>query len=417
VAQQDINLGVAANDGTGDDYRSAFTKTQENFDELFLGFGAIPTRRVTINSLGDFPDPVAGIISLNQNTQYLIGDDIDMGANTLNLADGTAVSGIESIAVNLTYTGTGDMFTGTDVTMRINGLSIICATGRFLNWNDSLGKVLRINDCTIVCDRLALITGNGSSVRFTAASTSTITTSGFSFVGSFRIFLYETSLANVLAGDLIDLGVAVFDGINVQTITANLASGTTFLSGLSSSGNISTGGVGAVFSTTISGTGSALSGITVNDALWQFLLNDDIADTRPDGLLSLQSNTSDTIISAGGVYAIVAGVWTVERTSQFTGTSSGRLTYNGGKDATLPVSFALSVEPSSGTNKLISARYALNGVTVTNSTRTIQADAGSPIALGVVWQDVLSTSDFIEVFVTSDDGSDVLVSSAIARAN
>ena len=78
--------------------------------------------------------------------EYLIGNDIDIGVNTLDLKDGTAVTGIDSITVTLTYTGTGDMFTADDATARINNLKIVCASGRFINWNDTLSKVLRLID-------------------------------------------------------------------------------------------------------------------------------------------------------------------------------------------------------------------------------------------------------------------------------
>lgn len=37
MAQQDINFGAAANEGTGDPLRTAFEKTQDNFDELYAG--------------------------------------------------------------------------------------------------------------------------------------------------------------------------------------------------------------------------------------------------------------------------------------------------------------------------------------------------------------------------------------------
>jgi len=35
MAKQTINIGSAANDGTGDPLRTAFTKTNENFTELY----------------------------------------------------------------------------------------------------------------------------------------------------------------------------------------------------------------------------------------------------------------------------------------------------------------------------------------------------------------------------------------------
>ena len=36
MAKQTINIGVAVNDGTGDDLRTSFDKTNDNFDELYL---------------------------------------------------------------------------------------------------------------------------------------------------------------------------------------------------------------------------------------------------------------------------------------------------------------------------------------------------------------------------------------------
>ena len=35
MAKQTVNLGSSANDGTGDPLRTAFTKINENFDELY----------------------------------------------------------------------------------------------------------------------------------------------------------------------------------------------------------------------------------------------------------------------------------------------------------------------------------------------------------------------------------------------
>lgn len=39
MAKQTINIGTAANDGTGDSLRTAFQKAQSNFDELYTGAG------------------------------------------------------------------------------------------------------------------------------------------------------------------------------------------------------------------------------------------------------------------------------------------------------------------------------------------------------------------------------------------
>ena len=41
MAQQTINLGIYANDGTGDDLRTAFTKVKANFTDLYTQLAAI----------------------------------------------------------------------------------------------------------------------------------------------------------------------------------------------------------------------------------------------------------------------------------------------------------------------------------------------------------------------------------------
>ena len=54
MAQQDINIGTAANSGDGDTYRAAFAKVQSNFDELYAGgldLSALPHNITTVNGI------------------------------------------------------------------------------------------------------------------------------------------------------------------------------------------------------------------------------------------------------------------------------------------------------------------------------------------------------------------------------
>jgi len=377
-----------------------------------------PVKQVLVNQLSDFPDPIAEVITLDADTRYLLGDDINLGNNRLVLVANTVVAGIESIIVTLTYTGTGDMFTGADVSAKINDLRIACLSGRFINWNDSLGSVLRLTDLGITCDRLALFTGVNSFIRLTNVSPTTITTDGIQFSGSFGALQFQSSLANLTAGDLFGLGNATFVSFRIATFISNISAGATFLNGLANSGNIVAGGTGSVLGTTISGAGTRLNNISTEDARWQFLLNDDIADTRPDGLLSLQGNAVATVIGTAGVPVLIAGTFTVERSSQMTGTVAGRLTYNGGKNIVIPIDGSFTVEPVSGGAVDISIEVAVDGTVVPNSKRTANASAGNPAAIPIPWQEDLSTSQFIEFFVTNEDTTvNILVSSGTERIN
>lgn len=47
MSKQTINIGTTANDGTGDPIRTAFDKTNDNFDELYAGVTGITTSTLT----------------------------------------------------------------------------------------------------------------------------------------------------------------------------------------------------------------------------------------------------------------------------------------------------------------------------------------------------------------------------------
>lgn len=377
-----------------------------------------PTKQVLVNQLSDFPDPVAEVITLADSIQYLLGSDINLGNNRLALGAGTVISGIESLVVTLTYTGTGDMFTGVDSRNRISNLTISCVNGRFINWSDTTGTILRLVDLSVSCDRVGLFNGTGSVIRFTNFSPATITTDGLEFTGDWLSVLYEVSLSNIAAGILFNLGTATFNSIILNTVTSTISAGATFLSGLVDSGNINTGGTGIVNTALTDGAGTVLNNISVDDALWEFAHNDDIPDTRTDGLLSLQGNAVATTIAVAGTPVLIAGAFVVERSSQMTGTTAGRLTYNGGKGAVLPITGSFTVEPVSGGAVDIGIEVSVDGVVVPNSKRIGNASAGNPTSITVPWQESLTTGKFVEFFVTNEDTTvNILVSSGTERVN
>jgi len=53
MAQQSINIGTTANDGTGDPLRTAFDKANDNFTELYSGAGGVADDAVTYAKLAD----------------------------------------------------------------------------------------------------------------------------------------------------------------------------------------------------------------------------------------------------------------------------------------------------------------------------------------------------------------------------
>lgn len=416
MAQQLIGVGATANDGGGDTWRAAMVKSNDNFTELFVL--SLVTKRVLVNSNADLPTPAAGVITLAANTQYLLANDIALGTDRLVFSANTVWSGIESLVITTSYTGTGDLFTMSDVTARVSNTAISCPSGRVFNWTETSGKVLRVNDVGVSsCNKFGIFNGTNSVMRFTNVSPS-CTADGMEFIGNFVSHLWEVSAATMGAGALFNTGTATFSSFIADTILITLNGTSNLLSGATGSANINAGGIGLVERMRISGVGAPLSGITTEDGLWEFVGNDDIQDTRPDSLISMQSNAVATVIAATSTPVLAAGTWVVEGDSQFTSTTGGRMTYAGGKSARLPIIFSCSLEPVSGTNILMSVLVAINGTVVPNSQRNGTGSAGSPTSITAPWQITFTTGDFVEVFVQNiDTTSNVLVSSAIGRVN
>jgi hypothetical protein len=66
MAQLTINIGQSANDKTGDPLRTAFTKVNSNFTEIYAVLGTVPNGTKTATATG-----TAGQISYDANYVYI----------------------------------------------------------------------------------------------------------------------------------------------------------------------------------------------------------------------------------------------------------------------------------------------------------------------------------------------------------
>lgn len=416
MAQQLISVGAAANDGTGDTWRASMIKANDNFTELFdIG---TPNNEVIINVLSDFPAEVGGVITLAASTLYRVSDDISIGDNRFVLSQDSVIDGLDSSVASLTYTGSGDMFTASNTANKITRVTLDAPSGRLFNISGTGGGLFQFVDATVdSCDRAGIFTALAA-FQLVNVAYNDIKTDGHTFAGAFNIFTSQTNLSFVNGGSLFDLGAATFNAFDIDKSFVSLAAATKMLTGAASSANINTGNVGSVTGTRIFGAGASapLSGVNPDDIRWIFLGNDEISDTNPDGLLSLNANGTDTVIAAVNTPVLVAGTWVVEGTSFFTGTTAGRLTYNGERDLSVPIDIVTTITSASGTNKDITTYLALNGAIIANSGKTSRVGASDPRNTSVPWQLTLTTTDFVEVFVENNtDGIDLLVVDAVLR--
>ena len=66
MAKQTVNIGTASNSRDGDPLRTAFTKINANFTELYTAMGTVPNGTKTATATG-----TAGQISYDENYVYI----------------------------------------------------------------------------------------------------------------------------------------------------------------------------------------------------------------------------------------------------------------------------------------------------------------------------------------------------------
>lgn len=134
MAQQTINIGSAPNDGTGDPLRTAFDKTNDNFNELYAGAGGVADDSVTYAKLADEFTTSAAVAASNVDFSTaqvftktlsadttltfsnaaigMVKDLVITGNHTLTLPAGSTVAGTYdgtvSNLIQIVVTGSGE---------------------------------------------------------------------------------------------------------------------------------------------------------------------------------------------------------------------------------------------------------------------------------------------------------------------
>jgi hypothetical protein len=223
MAQEIINIGSVANDGSGDPLRTSFTKTNNNFSQLFA---------------------VGGVSGISNGT-----------SNITILNSGAILMSPQGTANVITVTATGATVTGTLV-----GNTTISSVGNVIAGQFYIGNGSQLTGVVSVA-AAALITGNTLSAN--------VLTSSLTTVGTLSIL---SATGNIRGGNLLTPGIVSASGDVAGT---NLNAG----SNVNASGNVTGGnvivvadisaggaisGVGNVSGAYFIGNGSQLSGISVS---------------------------------------------------------------------------------------------------------------------------------------------------------
>lgn len=385
-----------------------------------------PTNTVIINQESDFPIQTATTITLSAKTRYVIGSAISSGKRFI-CEDGFVFTAENQFGVTYTYSGTGDMFSSTLAHGIVEDIELNAPNAnQGFNMSDtSLTKIF-------ICRNIRFIrvpkwgTYSGFATTIINSSSSIDSDDGLTLSGSsqtifniseFAIFSSSASCVQI------DLGAQIIPNIEINNLVLIAPAGSIQLKGLPNNGNVPSGALAMISnSSVLGGSIDQLSGVSVDDFRWEFTGNNQTPDTRPDGLVSIVTNTTETVIAASstdGSNAVkMAGTWTIEGSSHFTVDTTGRITYIGERNFTAPIDVTINVLMASGSTKNVAAYLNVNG-TIERATEgrasPTSSNAGSVVCH---WQHTFKTNEYIEVWLENqDDTVNVVGASGVLRVN
>jgi hypothetical protein len=386
------------------------------------GFWAvlIAAKTIVVNLLSDLPAPVAGTITLAPDTRYVIGQPI-VTTDRFIASHNSSVTANSALGTAITYQGNGAVFTAINSNFYLHDIGVDCPTGQLFDVQDTvvslIPEIFQLKNVNLVsCVKVGDVTDVNIVEIMGLVCFSANDGIVFSGTRTFSLTLEGVGLVTANAGFTgIDLGSSVQSLVKMKSCSFTGPAGSVSLAGLANNGNISANNIASIVDNVFA-TDIALSNISVDDYRYSFRGNTGIADTLADGLLSMVGNATATVIPAVNTPTLVAGTWVVERTSQFTGTTAGRFTYNGEKPIVVPIGIVCTVDPVSGTNKSVSVQVAKNGTAIANSGHVVNVSAGDPKMLSCLWQLSLVQNDYLEIFVENrTDGVHITVPTATIR--
>jgi len=409
ITQEIINVGTVANDRTGDKWRASLIKCNTNFTNL-TNFANAQVF-VSIAQESDFATQTATVITLETDTIYVVTASFST-AKRFDCQDGSVLTMFSASSSLLTYSGTGTMFSGADASFSIFDARITCPLAKTFDFSDSVGntKIFLARNVFILESLKAGDFDDLVNTQFFSCGFLD-TDGGITVTGSTSLAFTIDRLALISTSATfkgVDLGSAVIANIEFNNLIVVAPAGAIGVTGLANSGNIPAGVGAAAMLTNSSFSGgmtTLLQNISKDDIRWILKNNPPIEDTFPDGLLSFVGNSTETVIASSGVAVLVNATWTVISVSQFSGSTGGRLTYNGERGLPGPVDVSCGLISAGGGSIDVQVSLALNGTVIATSSTPISISGSNPAHISIPWQLNLEENDFLEVFVQNDSNT------------
>lgn len=378
-------------------------------------------RTVYVNSESQFPSQDGTTITLKANQHYEYAADISTSKYFV-CEQGSSIASKNLDSHTLEYTGTGDMFSGTDVDFAIRQCKINCPNANPFAFTDTVGGVKKF-----ICENVQ-ITNSTKAGEFTNMALTQFTNSG-AFNTTQGIELFGTS-GTAFSVDKLNLAStsATFKAINygasqffvneVDNLITSGPAGSVGISGLVSSGNVPAGRKAMVSGCDFVGDITPLENIEHFDIRWDFQGNPGINNSINVADVYITGGSETTTIVTQGVFEEIGvpdsvGVsWVSDIAERFTVGTDGVITYVGEGDIDIQITGTATVEKVGGGSDEIEARVAKNwtaGDTGYERSRAITQNP-TPTSVPFAAIDTISTGDNFRVILRNNSSPGDIIS-------
>lgn len=370
-----------------------------------------------VDKLEDFPTPVSGVITLENNLTYFITTTVDLLGNRLVGGQNTTIIGGSSENCILKSTG-------------LSASTALLSSA----WSIPMRNITLTHDTALNLDA----TGNANQaidwfgVNFTGCATVGLVKSYSNFIMTDCALLSSANMT--FDGTMATVGFdqCLFSGIAGQT-TLNFPSTLTITRRIRViySSFVAFGGATAIYvdpAVTFTGGAESYILITVNFSggatytggltyLSNFALFQNckgITNTASIGLMSFSNNATENPIATQAVFEKIEGTTTASSVNQKFSHTNNRLTYTGGITKEFIVTAAVSANSVTTNAAVITVRIAKNGVTIADSeaqATTSQSGRNETFYCQTIVQ--LTTNDYIEMFIANNTTANNLLATEL----
>jgi len=313
--------------------------------------GVIPNNHVIVKSLSDFPTPVANIITLADNTAYLINGTVDISPNRIVTGIRTTIGGEDKqndilLSDTTSTLITMDSSSVNKIALTFNTCTLKAVNGTLFNITSSTQRnVFVIDNCNLTSSTNIGTLNNFTSFVMRNSAFLNASASGVTITGTNGTFRVRDGNYATVTGTCFAFGTATCTSIGISRNLITVSGGNTFLSGTTGGANVTLAGL--LHDNVFDGAGTYVATITGTDTNWLWTANVGVTNTPVTATTAWGTITGTLASQTDLQTALDAKLVKANNLSDLTNASTARTNLGLGTLATQSGTFSGT---SSGTN-------------------------------------------------------------------